>query len=73
MSESPVMMKDEKKKGYDKYELESAVRDLERAEEIKADPKLMDALQPFLKKKMKSIQGLRALSKEKKLEMLEGE
>jgi hypothetical protein len=44
------------------YEIESAVSTLQRAEEIKADKKLMKALQPFLKKKVKSIEDLRKLS-----------
>lgn len=40
------------KKGYDKYELESCVDCLVRAEEIKADKKKMKALAPMLEKKL---------------------
>lgn len=61
--------KEEKKKGYDSYELESAVRTLLEAEEIKADRKLMEAIQPLLTKKtkaIKSIADLRSIAKEKR-------
>lgn len=65
MMESQPMPKDEgKKEGeFDKYELEDAVRTLERAEEIKANSKMMDALQPMLQKKMQHIKSVSALRK----------
>ena len=56
----------EKKEEYAKYELEDAARTLVRAEEIKSDKKLMDALGPYLDKQVgayKSIAQLRAKSK----------
>jgi hypothetical protein len=56
----------EKEKGYDKWELEDAARTLVRAEEIKGDKKLMDALGPYLDKQVgayKSIAQLRAKSR----------
>jgi len=55
-----------KERGYDKWELEDAARTLVRAEEIKSDKKLMDALGPYLDKQVgayKSIAQLRAKSK----------
>lgn len=62
-----------KTKGYEKYELESAVRDLERAEEIKKDKKLMAAIQPMLKKKISSIAELKKLANEMKEDEYEDE
>ena len=53
---------------YDKYEIEDAVKTLARAEEIKADAKLMKALRPELEKKAKayySLSELRDLAKSK--------
>lgn len=67
--------KDEKKKEYDKYELEDAVRTLERAAEIRADAKLMKALGPFLDKKIKAIKSLdelRGVARGKILEEAKG-
>lgn len=43
---------------YDKWEIESAVETLAKAEEIKADLKLMKALRPFLEKKAKAYKSL---------------
>lgn len=54
--------KTEKEKGYDKWELEDAARTLQRAEEIKADKKLMEALAPHLEKNITSLKGLRKLA-----------
>jgi len=48
-------------KGYDKYELESCVDTLLRAEEIKADAKKMAALKPHLMKKKKALEGITSL------------
>jgi len=44
--------------GYDKWDLEQAVRTLEEAEEIKADKKKMKALGPFIKRKKQAINNL---------------
>lgn len=44
--------------GFEKYELEEAVKALAKAEEIKADTKLMKAIQPELEKKYKAYMGL---------------
>lgn len=57
-----VDAKEEKEKAYDKWELEDACRTLQRAEEIKADKKLMEALAPHLEKGIKSLAGLRKLA-----------
>lgn len=55
--------KEEKgEKEYDKWELDDAVRTLQRAEEIKADKKLMEALAPMLEKGITSLKGLRKLA-----------
>ena len=62
-------MKEEKIDGYEKYELESAVRTLKEAEVIKADAKMMKALQPFLKKEIEAIKSIADLTaKREKLE-----
>lgn len=64
-----VVESDKEEKGekeYDKWELEDAARTLVRAEEIKGDKKLMDALAPYLDKQVtayKSIAQLRAKSR----------
>lgn len=50
-----------KYKEYSKYELEDAMRSLLAAEEIKADPTLMKALQDLLDKKITSIKSLEEL------------
>lgn len=60
--------KEEKTKDYDKWELEDACRTLQRAEEIKADPKLMEALAPHLEKGITSLKGLRKLAVKRKAE-----
>jgi hypothetical protein len=49
------MPQERKVKGYDEYELKDAVRTLRRAEEIKADKKLMAALKPFIAKEAKAM------------------
>lgn len=51
-------MKDKKVKGYDKWELESCVDTLIRAEEIKADSEKMAALKPMLAKRIKALEGI---------------
>ncbi len=69
---TPVMP--DKKKGYDKYELDNAVETLQRAEEIKADKKLMKALGPHLAKKVKAITSvaqLREVGRKKTLDEAE--
>lgn len=66
--------------GFDKYELESCVDCLIRAEEIKSDEKKMKALKPFLEKKMKgfkktidSLEDLKGYVKDKQEKELEDE
>lgn len=61
----------QEKKGYDEYELEDAVRTLCRAEEIKADKKLMKALTPHLGKKVKAINSVAELRNVAKTKILE--
>jgi len=65
------------KKGYDKYELENACDTLLKAEMIKQDAKMMEALKPYLEKKAKatqeltkitSIDGLKKVAKKKEME-----
>ena len=72
MSDIAISVGEKKKDGeYDKYELESACDTLTRAEEIKADKKLMKALGPYLEKKKKaitSIEELRGVARKKILE-----
>lgn len=68
MGESCDECDDKKEKEYDKWELEDAVRTLQRAEEIKADKKLMEALAPHLEKGINSLAGLRKLAVKKKAE-----
>jgi len=56
---------------YDEYELKEACETLAKAEEIKANPKMMKALQPMLEKKAKaymSLSDLRDLAGQKKME-----
>ncbi len=68
-----VSEKEEKEKGYDSWELESAADCLLRAAEIKADTKMMAALGPVLDKKakgMKTLNQLRKLAVKKKAEGL---
>jgi len=71
--EAEVGMKD-KKKGYDDYELDDAVRTLVRAEEIKQDKKLMKACQDRLDKKVKAVKSLADLKQRKKeyMEKMDG-
>lgn len=57
-----------KKKGYDDYELDDAVRTLVRAEEIRQDGKLLKAIQGRLDKKVRAVKSLADL-KQKKYEM----
>lgn len=45
----------------DDWELEDAVRTLARAEEIKADEKMMGKIRPMLDKKVRSIEALKEL------------
>lgn len=49
----------------DNWELEDAVRTLARAEEIKADDKMMAKIKPMIKKKVMSIEALQKLYNEK--------
>lgn len=46
---------------YEEYELESKARCLMEAEEIKQDSKLMEALKPYLDKKVKAIKSISQL------------
>ncbi len=65
---APVNEKETKDKEYDEWKLRDACDTLLRAEEIKADPKLMKALQPYLDKKVKaykSVADIRAVAKRK--------
>lgn len=72
----------EKIDGYDKYELESCMDCLLRAEEIKSDKKKMAALMPMMEKKMKamhksmksvsSLADLKSLRQSKAEEEMEG-
>lgn len=60
---------------FDEYELKEACETLAKAEEIKANPKLMKALQPLLEKKQKaysSLAELRQLAGQKRVEELKG-
>jgi hypothetical protein len=45
----------------DDWELEDAVRTLAKAEEIKADQKMMGKIRPMLDKKVRSIEALKEL------------
>jgi hypothetical protein len=54
----PSEKEEGKEKGYEDYELDCKARTLMEAEEIKADPKLMAALKPYLEKKAKAINSL---------------
>lgn len=55
------MATEKKKKGYDDWELDSAVDSLVRAEEIKQDKKLLKAIQGRLKTKKKAISSIAEL------------
>ncbi len=48
-------------KKYDEWEIDDACRTLHRAEEIKADSKLMAAVKPHLEKKAKAYKSLSEL------------
>lgn len=54
---------EKKEKEFDEWELQSAADSLARAEEIKADAKLMAALGPYLEKKVASFKSLDQLRK----------
>jgi len=62
----PVEMK--KKAGYDDYELDSAVRTLIEAEEIRMDPKKMAAIKTRLDKKVAAVRSVADI-RSKKYEM----
>lgn len=47
-------------KAYDEFELKDKARTLQDAEEIKADPELMKALQPYLSKKASALEGMKS-------------
>lgn len=49
------VMKQEKIKGFEEWELDDALRALTRAEEIKKDTKLMEALKPMIEKKKDAL------------------
>jgi len=71
MNTSPVEAEEKKEGEYDEYKLQNSANTLIEAEEIKADPKLMEALKPYLEKKAKaysSIAQLKNLGAKKKLE-----
>lgn len=55
---TPEIAKASADKEMDKFEIESKLRTLQEAEEIKADAALMKKLAPHLKKKVKAIQSL---------------
>ena len=64
MSDAPISSKKvEKKKGYDEWELDDAVRTLIRAEEIKDDEPLMKAIKPHLDKKVKAVKSIADLKR----------
>lgn len=59
---------------YHKYECEDALRTLTRAEEIKADPDLMEQVQKLASKQKKAISSIAALrGKREELAMEEDE
>jgi hypothetical protein len=57
MNSQPVTVKEQKKKygKYEDYEIESAVRTIIEAEEIKADKEKMKYVLPLLEKKAKGM------------------
>lgn len=67
MKEVKMMMdhKEEKESEYEEWELECKARTLMEAEEIKADPKLLAAIQPYLNKKISSLKALRKIAAKK--------
>jgi hypothetical protein len=61
MESAPIAIKgkeDEKKGKPDQWEIDSWIRTLTEAEEIKSDPKKMKYVQPALNKKVKAIMSL---------------
>lgn len=56
-------VKEPEKKEFDRWEIDDAVRTLVRAEEIKADPKLMAACSKALAKQKKAIDSVDQLRK----------
>jgi hypothetical protein len=68
---SPVGVEEESEKKYDKWEVDCAVNDLLRAEEIKANPELMKLVLEKMadkKKAISSIAELRAVASKKSKE-----
>ncbi len=63
MESADIKPKSEKKDGFEKYEIEDAVRTLIRAEEIKQDAKLMAACSGHLEKQKKAIDSVAGLKK----------
>ncbi len=61
MKSEAMPAKEEKKDGFDKYEIDSAVDALLRAEDVKSDKKLMAACEGALAKKYKAIQSIQDL------------
>lgn len=58
---------EDKEKGYGEYDLKCAVDTIIKAEEIKADKKLMDAIKPMLDKKVSAIKNISSLAELKKV------
>jgi hypothetical protein len=72
----PVKGSKEKRPEFDKWEIEDAYRTLKRAEEIKANPKLMRLIKAEHDKDMKatqSLSGLKELANKKMAEEAESE
>ena len=57
-----------KEEKYDDWQVEDALSTLKKAEEIRADSKLMKLLAPKLNKQITSLEELRSKIKEKKME-----
>lgn len=53
-----IPVKEEKKGKFDKWEVEDALRTLQRAEEIRKDEKLMKEVVKFGKEKIKEIRSI---------------
>lgn len=58
---APMKEESDESEGFDKYEIEDAVRTLIRAEEIKQDSKLMAACSASLEKQKKAIDSVAGL------------
>lgn len=58
VSGSPVKPSDEKKREPDKWEINSWVRTLQEAEEIKADPEKMKYVRPQIATQVKAVKNL---------------